>query len=239
MSITRIVQLGFHVTVLEWERAVVLRDGAVSRTVDAGRHRRRCREQWYVLDVRPRRTVVPPQEVLTADGLQVRASLFISSQISDPARWLSSSLDVDGELHALAQLRLREAVAGVTLDELVAGRQQLLDSALAPTAEAAAALGVTVTALEVRDLTLPQELRHAFASTAMAREEGKAQLERARGEAAALRSLANTAGLLEKHPELVRLRAIAAVESGGQLILRMGDADGSAAGATGPADEKA
>jgi regulator of protease activity HflC (stomatin/prohibitin superfamily) len=222
MSISKIQTTGWHVDVLEWQRAVVLEKGAVVRTVGAGHHRRHRHESWFVLDVRQRRLVVPPQDVLTADGLQVRASLFLKYEISDPALWLTAATDVEGELHALAQLRLREAVAAITLDELIAGRQALLDAALAPTVQAAAALGVTLESLEVRDLTLPQELRHAFAETALARETGKARLEQARGEAAALRSLANTAELMEKHPALIQLRALSAAESSGaQFIVKV------------------
>jgi len=224
--ISKIADTGRWVDVLDWQRGVVLEKGAVVRTVAAGRHRRHRHETWYVLDVRPRRLVVQPQDVLTSDGLQVKVSLFVKYEIADAAAWLRSAADVDTELYALAQLRLREAVSTVTLDDLLAGRAQLMDAALAPTAEAAAALGVTLVSLEVRDLTLPQELRHAYAETALARETGKARLEQARAEAASLRSLANTAELLEKHPSLIQLRALGAAENGGaQVVVRVGDVE--------------
>jgi len=223
MSVTRIVRTRRWVVILAWERAVVLRDGKVNRTVAPGRERRRRREEFWVLDVRDRRLVVPPQDVLTSDGLQVRISVFGKYAVADPEKWVQNAVSVDGELHALIQLRLREAIAGLTLDELLASRQGLLDAALAPTAEAAADMGVTLESLEIRDITLPQELRRAYAETALARETGKARLEAARGEAAALRSLANTADLLEKHPALIQLRALGAAEaSGGQLVLKVG-----------------
>ena len=74
--IVRETAWGRHVIVNAWERAVVLRDGAIVRVAEPGRHRRRRREQWRVLDVRPRLLVIPPQEVLTADGLQVHVNSF-------------------------------------------------------------------------------------------------------------------------------------------------------------------
>jgi hypothetical protein len=47
-----------------------------------------------------------------------------------------------------------------------------------------------------------------------AKQQGLAALERARGESAAVRNLANAAQLVEKHPGIMRLRLLQAVESG-------------------------
>ena len=60
----------------------------------------------------------------------------------------------------------------------------------------------------MRDVILPGELRRAYADTALARQRGLAELERARAEAATLRSLANTAKLLEERPGLLKLRTL-------------------------------
>jgi regulator of protease activity HflC (stomatin/prohibitin superfamily) len=213
----RQVDTGRHVVITAWERAVVLRDGAVARVEGAGRHRRRSRESWRVLDVRPRLLIIPPQEVLTADGLQVRVSLFLTVTVVDAELWLTGSADVGSELHALAQKALRTVVASRTLDDLLAARDSL--TAELPTLEEAAArFGAGVVSFEVRDLTLPQELRQAYSATALAKAEGAAKLERARGEAAAVRSLANTAQVLEAHPSLLQLRAL---ESAGHIVVKI------------------
>lgn len=213
----RQVDTGRHVVITAWERAVVLRDGAVARVEGAGRHRRRSRESWRVLDVRPRLLIIPPQEVLTADGLQVRVSLFLTVTVVDAALWLTGSADVGSELHALAQKALRTVVASRTLDDLLAARDSLTGE-LPALEEAAARFGAGVVSFEVRDLTLPQELRQAYSATALAKAEGAAKLERARGEAAAVRSLANTAQVLEAHPSLLQLRAL---ESAGHIVVKI------------------
>lgn len=215
--LTQIVTTGPWVTVRPWERAVVFRDGAVVAVEAEGRHRRRRRHEWFVLDIRPRRVVVPPQEVLTSDGLQVRVSLFLAYAIADARLWLTAAADPAGELHALAQVQLRTAVAGLTLDALLQQRDALV-AGLAPIREAAVAFGAEVSDFEVRDITLPQELRQAYAATALAKAEGAAKLERARGEAAAVRSLANTAQVLEAHPSLLQLRAL---EAAGHVVVKI------------------
>jgi regulator of protease activity HflC (stomatin/prohibitin superfamily) len=216
--LTRISKSGRWVIVAAWERAVVARDGAIARVEGEGRHRRRRREEWWVIDVRARRIVIPPQEVLTSDGLQVRVSLLVAFEIADARSWLTTTTSPDSELHALAQIALRTAVSTRTLEELLAGRDAIA-AGLDAVRDAATAFGADVTSFEVRDITLPQELRQAYASTALAKAEGAAKLERARGEAAAIRSLANTAQVLEAHPSLLQLRAL---ESAGQIIVKMG-----------------
>jgi regulator of protease activity HflC (stomatin/prohibitin superfamily) len=216
--LTARVTTGRWVTVPEWERALVLRDGEVLRLEGAGRHRRRSREEWWTVDVRARRVIVPPQEVLTSDGLQVRVSLFIGYEISDVRAWLTVNADAGSEIYALAQIALRSAISTRTLEELLADRDAVA-SGLETVRAAASAFGAEVASFDVRDITLPQELRQAFGATALAKAEGAAKLERARGEAAAVRSLANTAQVLEAHPSILQLRAL---DSAGQVIVKMG-----------------
>lgn len=57
-------------------------------------------------------------------------------------------------------------------------------------------------------------LRSAYAATVQAKQEGLAALERARAESAAVRNLANAASLLERHPGIMQLQLLQAVESG-------------------------
>ncbi len=67
----------------------------------------------------------------------------------------------------------------------------------------------------------PGELKNIFAQVVNARKEGLAALERARGETAALRSLANAAGALDNNPGLLQLRLLQVLEknSGNTVVL--------------------
>jgi len=224
MNENRIIYGGRWVTVQPWERAVVVRSGDLDRTVDAGRHRRYRREVWHIVDLRPRWLALATQEVLTADGLQVRVTPVAQFRVIDPTAWLTESDQPTPALYTLAQLALREALTGTALDEVLAARDGLLDEARTRFATAAARLGAELLEFRVRDVTLPADLRSAYSETARAREEGRAQLERARADAAALRSLANAAQVLEAHPALLELRAIEAAGARGQFIVRIGDA---------------
>jgi regulator of protease activity HflC (stomatin/prohibitin superfamily) len=224
MNENRIINRARWITVRPWERAVVLRSGALHRTADAGRHRRRRHEVWHIVDLRPRWLTLATQEVLTADGLQVRVTPVAQFRVADPVAWLTEADLPTAALYTLAQLALREALTGTALDEVLAARDGLLDEARTRLATGAARLGAELLEFRVRDVTLPAELRSAFSETARAREEGRAKLERARADAAALRSMANAAQVLEAHPALLELRAIDAARASGQFIIRIGDA---------------
>jgi regulator of protease activity HflC (stomatin/prohibitin superfamily) len=224
MNEYRVINVGRWATVRPWERAVVVRSGVLNRIEEAGRHRRRRHEVWHIVDLRPRWLTLATQEVLTADGLQVRVTPVALYRIVDPEAWLTESDQPAAALYTLAQLALRDALAGIGMDEVLAARDGLLDTARAELAESATRVGAELLEFHVRDVTLPAELRSAYSETARAKEEGRAKLERARADAAALRSMANAAQVLEAHPALLELRAIEAAGARGQFIVRIGDA---------------
>jgi regulator of protease activity HflC (stomatin/prohibitin superfamily) len=106
------------------------------------------------------------------------------------------------------QQALRAAVATSDVEALLANRTELGPGMLAHARPVAERLGLALERVEVRDLTLPGELKKLFAQVVKARQEGRAALERARGETAALRNLANAATLVEAKPQLLELRAL-------------------------------
>jgi len=70
--------------------------------------------------------------------------------------------------------------------------------------------------VEIKDIMFPGELKNLFAATIRARNEGQAAMEKARAETAAMRNLANAAGLMESHPTLLTLRWIQALDGRGE-----------------------
>ncbi|MGW4766620.1 slipin family protein [Nocardia sp. NPDC004278] len=209
-----------YTTVMAWQRTLLYRDGTLERVLEPGRHRydnRRC--TLIVVDMRPRLLTVSGQELLTRDGLALRVSYAVNWQVTAPEQFTTGAQYPEQVLYAAVQDAARRAVAGHTLDELVADRGLLVGD-LVEIATAVTGLGVRVDGVTARDLMLPGELRRAALETVLAKERGRAELERARAEAAALRSLANTARLLEEHPALLRLRTLqVAATPGAQVVL--------------------
>ncbi|HEX8002918.1 MAG TPA: SPFH domain-containing protein [Mycobacteriales bacterium] len=203
-----------RIVVMEWERVVRYDRGLLAEVLGPGEHRRRKRRTVLQrLDVRPRTVALPGQEVLTADGVGVRASVALVVRIGDPLAYVRSSSAPEAAFYVAVQLALRSAVATVAAEDLLASRAEVDAAVLAGAEAAAGTYGLAVDAAGVRDLAFPGELRKVFAETATAKQEARAALERARGETAALRALANAARAVEAHPGLLRLRTLQAVES--------------------------
>jgi regulator of protease activity HflC (stomatin/prohibitin superfamily) len=203
----RIIQLA------PYERAVVVQHGAfVVATTD--RVRSSARRRVVVVDIRPMTYPVQGQEIATSDEVAVRVSLTSTLVVVDPVAYVMGSQSVHADLHFRLQIALRQVVPTLTLEELLAQRANLVLD-VADTAD----LGLSVTNVRVLDITLPPELRRARAQTLVARAEGLAALERARGEAAALRSLANAARMLSEQPSLYDLRLLQQVGSGVNTVV--------------------
>ena len=84
-------------------------------------------------------------------------------------------------------------------------------------------LGLKLISVDLKDIMFPGKLKELFAQVVGARKEGLAALEKAKGETAALRNLANAAKMLEGNPNLMQLRLVQALgeASGNTLILGM------------------
>lgn len=213
-----------HTTVPAHTAAVELVDGTPVRVLEPGRHRRARRATYVHVDVREQLLAIPGQEILTVDGVQVRVSAAVRWTVADPIAWLERAVDPLGLVYLATQVVLRDAVAGLTLDS-VSQRGAGLDAATLSAAVDAAArpLGISVLEVVVKDVMLPTELRAATLELATARQRGAAQLEMARAETAALRSLANGAKLLDDHPALARMRLVQTAPFGTQLVIRLGE----------------
>jgi hypothetical protein len=135
------------------------------------------------VDLRPALHKVAGQEVLTSDGVGVRATVVVRSAVTDPLRWALASEGVAGgaeRLYLAAQLALRDAVARHTAEQLIAARSEVSALLLDAIREAGVEVGATVEAADLRDLSFPGELRKVFAQVAIARQESAASRERAR-----------------------------------------------------------
>jgi regulator of protease activity HflC (stomatin/prohibitin superfamily) len=212
-----------RVVVYDYQRAVLFRRGRRVRTVGAGAY-------WLVrdvsslttVDVRSRIAVAAGQEILTADSVPLRVSVTLRYRVVRPEQAIESAASFTDTLHAQTQLVLRDLVATVTAEEVLPQRQRVADGLQAALAPRAATLGLELEEVGVRDVTFPPPLRQLFAQVVEARQAAQASLEKARGETAVLRHLANSARLLESNPALVTLRALDAVSHGrGTIVLGM------------------
>lgn len=189
-------------------------NGELVETLASGRHIRTGRNYELVrLDARKSLLAVVGQEVLSSDNIALKLSVVFTTQIVDAQKYVSAADNAFAHLYNGAQAAIRLAVAGHTMEEMLAQRN-VIGAQLIEVAESVAQeVGVTVHSVVVRDLMLPGDLRKAFSDVLKARQEGNAALERARGESAALRNLANAARLIENQPALATLRFLQTLEN--------------------------
>ena len=211
-------------TVPEGSVGLLYREGKFVEVLDTGRHVRwGFHHTVKMQDVRRTTIVIAGQEVLTADNVGLKLSLLVTYQMTDPVKAMHDTQNWSADLHHAAQLALRAVVGGGAVEALLNQRLEIGAQLLARVQPEAAKIGINVLAIEVKDVMFPADLKRAFADVLKAKQEGQAALERARGESAALRNLANAARVLEGNPALMNLRLIqslsAAQNAGNTLVV--------------------
>ncbi|KNX39028.1 slipin family protein [Luteipulveratus halotolerans] len=216
----------FHTTVPTRHACLVYKNGALVTVLGSGRHRRVRKAEHVAVDLREQMFTTATQEVPTSDGLSVRATVAVRWAVADPVRFHEVSTDPVGTIYLAAQVALREQIAHLTLDQVVERGASAPTTGLTEAVAAVAdRVGVVVPEVIVKDVLLPAEIRAAATDLVAAKQRGQARLEEARAETAALRSLANGAQLLDKHPALAQLRLVQALPPGARVSLQVGDAD--------------
>jgi regulator of protease activity HflC (stomatin/prohibitin superfamily) len=207
-------------TVQPWEVLLERRDGEATVVLGPGRHVVRRRAEHQLVDLRERLDLVPTQEVLTADGVTAKVSAVFRWTVADPVAFTERLRDPVGAVYLAIQLGLRDVLAGQEAEALVrAPRSRLAEGVRDQAATAAAEVGIRLVDVVVKDVVLPGDLRAAYAELVVGRHRAQAQLEAARAETAALRSLANGAKLLDDHPSLAQLRLVQALPPGSRVEL--------------------
>lgn len=210
-------------TVHDYERGLRFLRGKFVGLVDAGTsYYFRPTTEIRVLDIRPTSMTIEGQEVLTSDRVALKISLVARYVIGDPAAFVLSDSAATHTMYLDIQLGLREVVAGRTVDEILAARTTIGPEILAAVAPQVMTIGIELVAVDVRDVMVPSDLKRAFAAVIAARHEGVAALERARGETAALRSLANAGRMVGDNPGLLSLRVVQELAAGSGNTIMFG-----------------
>jgi regulator of protease activity HflC (stomatin/prohibitin superfamily) len=210
------------VTVYEYERGLRFHRGRFDRVLGPGLYRHMPRyTRIQKVDVRPTQVAVPGQEVLSADGVAVKASVAATYRIAAPDRAVLETGNYQSAIYAELQLALRSAIGALAVEELLAKRADISSSLRTETAERLRLLGIELQDAALRDITFPGELKKIFTQVVKARQEGLAALEKARGETAALRSLANAAQMVQRSPALMQLRLLQVLgqQAGNTVVL--------------------
>src|SRR5437870_11254592 len=149
---------------------------------------------------------VPSQDVITRANVSVKVNAVILFRVIDPQRAILAVQDYLYSTSQIAQTTLRSVLGQSQLDELLSKRdeinvelQRIIDQQTEP-------WGVRVTAVEVKNVDLPQEMQRAIAKQAEAERERRAKVIHAEGEFEASRRLADAADVISRNPAALQLR---------------------------------
>jgi regulator of protease activity HflC (stomatin/prohibitin superfamily) len=204
------------ITVLQHQKGLKYVQGRFAELLGAGRYvfwsHPEARVAVTVMDTRLQVVTLQGQELMTRDKVTLRLTLSAEYAPTDPGTTVHAVANVSDALYLAIQLAARDYVAGVTLDELLEGRDAMtkyLEAAVVPRAKE---LGVAVAHVGVKDVILPGEMKTLLNRVIEAEKEAAANVIRRREEAAAMRSMANTARVIAEHPLLLELKRLEALE---------------------------
>ena len=149
---------------------------------------------------------VPVQEVITRDNVPIKVNAVVYFRVMDPSR---SVVEVENYIMATSQLSqttLRSVIGRSELDEVLSARdkinlelQQIIDERTDP-------WGIKVSAVEVKELELPEGMKRAMARQAEAERERRAKVIAAEGELQAAEKLSQAAEVMDRSPVTLQLR---------------------------------
>ena len=163
-------------------------------------------ERMVKVDLRVITMDVPSQEVITSDNVTVKVNAVVYFRVVDPGAAVTKVLDFIRATSLIAQTTLRSVLGQVELDDLLANRESVNDRLQRIIDEQTDAWGITVSAVEVRDLELPQPMQRAMARQAEAEREKRAKIIHAEGEYAASTQLAAAARVINSQEAGMQLR---------------------------------
>ena len=159
-----------------------------------------------VVDTRIQVVQIPPQEVITRDNISIVVSAVVYANVSSPRH---AVLEVDQYLPATLQLAsttLRAVVGKMELDDILANREGINGEVRNILDTRTEQWGVEITAVELKDIELPQEMRRAMARQAEAERERRAKVIAAEGEVQSAAKLAEAGRMIAGVPAALQLR---------------------------------
>src|SRR5213080_4267068 len=163
-------------------------------------------DRMVKVDLRVVTIDVPKQEMMSRDNVPVTVDAVVYFRIVDPESAIIKVEDFLKATSLIAQTTLRSVIGQAELDELLAQRdrinhrlQEIIDRQTDP-------WGIKVTAVEVKEVVLPESMKRAMAKQAESERERRAKIINAEGEFQAAEKLVLAGGMISAQPIALQLR---------------------------------
>src|SRR6185369_15967825 len=151
---------------------------------------------------------IPSQKIITKDNVSIDIAAVAYYQVIDPRKSVIAIENANLAVNQISQTTVRNVVGQFVLDQLLSQTAQIntqiknvIDAHTEP-------WGVQVTAVEIKDITLPDKMQRAMAKEAEAERERRAKIVAAEGEFQASVKLGEAADIIAKHPVALQLRTL-------------------------------
>lgn len=194
----------------EYERGIKFTCGKFNKVLEPGwRLILPIFESCRKVDIRTKAVDVPEQEAITKDNVSIKINAVIYYKIFDASKAVLAVENYHYAVSQLAQTTMRNAVGAVSLDELLSEREKIsteicniIDAATDP-------WGIKVENVELKDISLPEEMQRVIAKVAEAEREKMAVITKAKGEVEASENLSLAAAKMSSTPGALHLRTLA------------------------------
>ena len=212
LIIVAIILLGSIKQIDEYQRGLLFTRGKFSRIINPG---------WTIVlpiiqsfrkvDIRTKAVDVPEQDAITKDNVSVRINAVIYYKVFDASKAILAVENYYYAVSQLAQTTMRNAVGSVTLDELLSSREKISDEICKIIDAATDPWGIKVENVELKDVSLPEEMKRVIAKVAEAEREKMAVITKAKGEVEASNNLAEAAKIMAETPGALHLRTLSTI----------------------------
>jgi len=216
--------LAVFVTVEESKLGLLFIDNRLVRTLPPGNY-----AYWSVatavkvesVDLRLQPLEIAGQEILTRDRVSLRVNISAQFRVLDAVKAKTAVKDFTEHLYRALQFAVRQSLGRKTLDEILAEKVDVEPAVADGVRTAMLAIGLEVSAIALKDIVLPGDMREILNQVVAAEKQAQANLIRRREETAATRSLLNTARLMGENPLLIRLKELETLEKLSEKVERI------------------
>lgn len=199
----------------EYQRAVSFRLGRYHSNRGPGVYYLVPVIDWSrTIDMRTVTVAIEQQETITKDSVTVKINAVLWYRVTEPYKAVLEVADFEKAVYQIAQTSLRSIIGQHDLDEVLKERGRINDQLRVIVDKDTDPWGVTVEAVEMKDVEIPQSMQRAMAREAEAVREKRARLIKAASEREAAEQLAAASEVISRTPialELRRMQMIAEV----------------------------
>jgi regulator of protease activity HflC (stomatin/prohibitin superfamily) len=151
---------------------------------------------------------IPSQKIITKDNVSIDIAAVAYYHISDPERAVIAIENVYNAINQISQTTVRNVVGRFSLDQLLSDTASINEQIKNVIDGHTEPWGTQVTAVEIKDIMLPDNMQRAMAKEAEAERERRAKIVAAEGEFQAAVKLGQAADIIAQHPVALQLRTL-------------------------------